>query len=212
VCLLSCSLYSLRQAPRQWFLRFVAYVTSLGFVQSRTDSSLFVLRHGADTAYLLLYGDDMILSASSSRLLQHIIAKLKLEFAIKDLGPLRFFLGIDVQRDDDGFFLSQEKYAKEILERAGMSNCKAAGTPADVRPKTSDTDGNLINDASWYRSMAGALQYLTLTRPDIAYVVQQVCLHMRVPRNAHLTLLKRILRYVKGTTSLRLCRLPAALL
>ena len=69
------------------------------------------------------------------------------------MGPLQFFLGIDVQRDDGGFFLSQEKYAKEILERAGMSNYKAARTPADVRPKTSDTDGNLINDASWYRSM-----------------------------------------------------------
>jgi len=106
VCLLSCSLYGLRQAPRQWFLRFIAYVTSLGFVQSCANSSLFVLRHGADTAYLLLYVDDIILSASSSRLLQHIIAKLKLEFAIKDLGSLRFFLGIDVQRDDGGFFLS----------------------------------------------------------------------------------------------------------
>lgn len=111
VCLLSRSLYGLRQAPRQWFLRFVAYVTSLGFVQSRADTSLFVLRQGNDTAYLLLYVDDMILSASSSRLLQHIIDKLKLAFAIKDLGPLRFFLGIDVQRDEGGFFLSQGKYA-----------------------------------------------------------------------------------------------------
>ena len=91
-----------------------------------------------------------------------------------------------------------------------MSNCKAAGTPADVRPKTSDTDGNLINDASWYRSMAGALQYLTLMRLDIAYAVQQVCLHMHAPRDAQLTLLKRILRYVKGTTSLGLRLLPAA--
>ena len=106
VCLLSRSLYGLRQAPCQWFLRFVAYVTSLGFVQSRADNSLFVLRHSVDTTYLLLYVNDMILSASSSRLLQHIIAKLKLEFAIKDLGSLRFFLGIDVQRDDGGFFLS----------------------------------------------------------------------------------------------------------
>ncbi|XP_066316324.1 uncharacterized mitochondrial protein AtMg00810-like [Miscanthus floridulus] len=210
VCLLSRSLYGLRQGPRQWFLRFVAYVTSLGFVQSHTDSSLFVLRHSADTMYLLLYIDAMILSASSSRLLQHIIAKLKLEFAIKDLGPLWFFHGIDVQRDDSGFFLSQEKYAKEILEQANLSNCKAAGTPADVHPKTSDTDGNLINDTSWHRSMAGALQYLTLTRPDIAYAVQQMCLHMHAARDAHLTLLKRILRYVKGTTSLGLRLLPVA--
>jgi hypothetical protein len=97
----------------------------------------------------------MILSASSSWLLQFIVDKLKLVFAIKDLGPLRYFLGIDVKRDDAGFFLSQEKYATEILDRAGMSNCNPARTPADVRPKASDHDGNLINDASWYRSMAG---------------------------------------------------------
>lgn len=84
-----------------------------------------------------------------------------------------------------------------------------AGTPADVRPKISDNEGSLISDASWYRSMAGALQYLTLTRPDIAYAVQQVCLHMHAPRDAHLTLLKRILRYIKGTASLGLCLLPS---
>jgi hypothetical protein len=148
VCLLSRSLYGLRQAPRQWFLRFVDYVTSLSFVQSCADTSLFVLRRGADTAYLLLYVDDMILSASSSRLLQFIVDKLKLAFAIKDLGPLRYFLGIDIKRDDTGFFLSQEKYATEILDRVGMSNYNPAGTPADVRPKASDHDGNLINDTS----------------------------------------------------------------
>lgn len=123
----------------------------------------------------------MILSLSSTRLLQLVINKLKLAFAIKDMGPLQFFLGIDVQRDEDGFFLSQEKYAKEVLERPGMSNCKAAGTLADVQAKASGNNGNLIHEASWYRSMAGALQYLTLTQPDIAYAVQQVCLHMHVP-------------------------------
>lgn len=85
-----------------------------------------------------------------------------------------------------------------------MCNCKAVGTPAEVQPKASDNDGTLISDPSWYRSMAGALQYLTLTRPDIAYAVQQVCLHMHAPRDVHLTLLKRILRYIKGTTSLGL--------
>jgi hypothetical protein len=92
VCRLSRSLYGLRQAPRQWFLRFVDYVTSLGFTQSRADTSLFVLRRGNNTAYLLLYVDDMILSASSTQLLQHVVHKLKLEFAIKDMGPLSFFL------------------------------------------------------------------------------------------------------------------------
>jgi hypothetical protein len=105
VCLLNCSLYGLRQAPWQWFLCFVGYVTSLSFIQSCANTSLFVLRHGADTAYLL-YVDDMILSASLSSLLHHVAAKLKQAFAVKDMGPLRFFLGVDVKRDHNGFFLS----------------------------------------------------------------------------------------------------------
>jgi hypothetical protein len=82
-----------------------------------------------------------------------------------------------------------------------MSNCKPVATPADTKSKLSSVDGTLIRDASWYRAMAGALQYLTLTRPDIAYAVQQVCLHMHAPRDSHLVMLKRILRYLKGTTT-----------
>jgi hypothetical protein len=81
---------------------------------------------------------------------------------------------------------------------------------ADVRPKVSDTHGNLLSDVSWYRSMAGALQYLMLTRPNIAYAVQQVCLHMHAPRDAHLTLLNRIFCYIKGTVGLGLHLHPVA--
>lgn len=199
ICLLSRSLYGLRQAPRAWFNRFVNFVLTLGFVQSRADSSLFVLRRGGATAYLLLYVNDIILSASSSAFLQEIIGHLKDEFAIKDMGPLRFFLGVDVQRNKADFYLSQANYALDVLERAGMAQCKPVSTPADAKAKASSADGPLFSDASWYRSMAGALQYLTLTRPDIAYAVQQVCLHMHAPRECHANMLKRVLRYLKGT-------------
>ena len=83
-----------------------------------------------------------------------------------------------------------------------MANCKPVATPADTKSKASSTDGKLIDDVMAYRSVAGALQYLTITRPDIAYAVQQVCLHMHEPRDVHQTMLKRVLRYVKGTTTL----------
>jgi hypothetical protein len=203
VCLLSRSLYGLRQAPRAWFQEFVSFVTSIGFTQTRSDSSLFVYRHGDQAAYLLLYVDDMVLTASSASLLQHFVHRLSSAFAIKAMGPVHYFLGIDVKRTNGGFFLSQTKYADELLERAGMHNCKPANTPADTKPKVSSSDGTLLTaaDASWYRSMAGALQYLTLTRPDLAYAVQQVCLHMHAPRACHSSLIKRVLRYVKGTSS-----------
>ena len=185
VCLLSRSLYGLRQAPRAWFERFVAHVTSLGFAQSKADSSLFVYHRNGEMAYLLFYVDDMILSASSTRLLQHVIARLHDAFAVKDMGQVHHFLGISVRRNREGFFLSQGQYAEEILERAGMKNCKPVATPADTRQKASATDGKLIDDSTSYRSIVGALQYLTLTRPDIAYAVQQVCLHMNAPRDVH---------------------------
>ena len=85
-----------------------------------------------------------------------------------------------------------------------MSDCHPSPTPVDVKVKLSATDGALLDDATTYRSYAGALQYLTLTRPDIAYVVQQACLNMHTPCEPHLHLVKRILRYIKGTLDLRL--------
>jgi hypothetical protein len=202
VCLLSRSLYGLRQAPRAWFDRFVAHVTSLGFVQSRADTSLFVYNRAGAQAYLPLYVDDMILSASSTNLLHHFVKRLQDAFKVKDMGPVHHFLGISVRRTGKGFFLSQAQYAEELLERAGMAGCKSVATPADTKGKVSASDGTLIADATSYRRLAGALQYLTITRPDIAYAVQQVCLHMHAPRDVHLTMLKRILRYIKGTAHL----------
>jgi hypothetical protein len=160
---------------------------------------LFVYNRDGATAYLLLYVDDMILSASTPSLLRHVIARLHDAFAVKDMGPMRHFLGIHVRRDSAGIFLSQSQYAEELLERAGMANCKPVATPADTKSKPSSSDGAFLADATTYRSIAGALQYLTISRPDIAYAVQQVCLHMHAPRDVHQLMLKRILRYIKGT-------------
>ncbi|XP_066333358.1 uncharacterized mitochondrial protein AtMg00810-like [Miscanthus floridulus] len=200
VCLLDRSLYGLRQAPRAWFERFAAFIRTLGFTATRSDSSLFTLRRGHDLVYLLLYVDDIVITGSSAALIQNIVNKLRAEFAVKDMGDLRFFLGIDVRRSKEGFYLSQARYANDVLERAGMASYKAAATPIDAKGKL-DATGPAVADATSYRQLAGALQYLTVTRPDIAFAVQQVCLHMHDPREPHLALLKRILRYVRGTTS-----------
>ncbi|WVZ70821.1 hypothetical protein U9M48_019457 [Paspalum notatum var. saurae] len=202
VCLLSRSLYGLRQAPRVWFEHFTKHVISLGFVQSRADTSLFILHNSSDIAYLLLYMDDMILSASSPALLQRIVTQLQHAFAVKDMGPLRYFLGTEVHRDRHDFFLNKAKYAAELLDRASMSNCKIATTPADTKSKPFSDDGKLIADASDYRSLAGSSSVPHPHTPDIAYAVRQVCLHMHAPRDTHMTMLKRILRYVKGTLHL----------
>lgn len=158
-------------------------------------------QHGKELAYLLLYVDDIILTASTKTLLQSIITSLSNEFAMTDLGHLHNFLGILAIRNNTGLFLQQQNYAADILHRANMTYCNSCQTPVDTKAKLAETDSPPVQDPTLYRRLAGALQYLTITQPDIAYAVQQVCLFMHDPRESHFAALKRILRYVKGTIS-----------
>lgn len=125
-------------------------------------------------AYPLLYVDDVILTASSDRLRMSLMSLLTNEFTMKDLGTLTSFLGIAVTLSSNTLFLCQRKYDEEIIERAGMSSCKPAPTPVDTNGKISLIYGTPCDDPTHYRSLEGALQYLTFTRPDISYAVQQV--------------------------------------
>jgi hypothetical protein len=126
----------------------------------------------------------MVFTASSSALLQRIVNDLRSKFAVMDMGDLRFFLGIDVQHTAARFYLSQGRYAEEILQQAGMANCKPASTPIDRKGKLS-ADGSPVADTKMYRNIAGALQYLTITCPDLAFAVQQACLYMHDPWQQH---------------------------
>ncbi|XP_071718663.1 uncharacterized mitochondrial protein AtMg00810-like [Rutidosis leptorrhynchoides] len=119
---------------------------------------------------------------------------------MKDLGSLSFFLGIDVTRNTQGLFLSQQNYAQDIINRAGMNSCNSVKTPVDLSGKLGNTGSSYTNPTE-YRSLAGALQYLTFTLPDISYEVQQICLHMHDPKDSHMQALRRILRYIKVTLS-----------
>jgi hypothetical protein len=206
------SLYGLKQAPRAWYSRFATYLTTLGFIEAKSDTSLFIFRRGSDTVYLLLFVDDIILTASNTELLRRTISALQREFAMKDLGPLHHFLGITVERHPDGLFLHQRTYMLDILKRVVMVNCKPCTTSVNLQAKLAGDSRPPVEDASQFRSIAGALQYLTFTRPNIAYVVQQICLHMHDPRVPHLTAMKRILRYLQGTPDygLLLCRLSSS--
>ncbi|GJU96161.1 ribonuclease H-like domain-containing protein [Tanacetum coccineum] len=145
------------------------------FSHSRCDSSLLIYTQGTDTAYLLLYVDDIVLTDSCESLLQQIIRSLHEEFAITYLGPLNYFLGISVTHDSSGLFLSQKKYAIEILDRAHMDNCNPSRTLIDTESKLG-SDGDPLFDPTLYRSLACSLQYLIFTRSDISYVVQQILL------------------------------------
>ena len=161
VFLLRKSVYERKQGPRAWYQRFADFVTTIGFRNSICDNSLFVYSHGSDLAYLLLYVDDIILTASSDSLRQSLMSKLSSEFAMKDSGPIRYFLGIGVIRTSTGLFLSQRKYASAILEKAGMSDSKPAPTLVATTSKLSNHSGSPYDNPTLYCCLAGADIYST---------------------------------------------------
>ena len=199
VCKLKRSIYGLKQAPRAWNARFVKFITNTGFIQSKSDTSLFVYRKQGLVAYLILYGDDIIVTASTKTLKNTIIQVLKAEFPMSNCGRISSFLGISVKFNDKGLFLNQSHYAEDIINRACMSACKPCSTPVDMKSKLAENDGQQLSNPTEYRSLAGALQYLTFMRPDISYAVQQLCLFMHDPRDGHLQAKKRVIRYLQGT-------------
>lgn len=118
---------------------------------------------------------------------------------MKNLSCLHHFLGLEVNRTPDGFFSSQTKYAKDLLVRTPMLDAKPIGSPPSYKAATQPDHSTLKADQSLYQSIAGALQYLTLTRPDLAVAVNQVCQHMHQPSVTRFATLKRVLQYLKGT-------------
>ncbi|GJR31596.1 ribonuclease H-like domain-containing protein [Tanacetum coccineum] len=135
VCRLQRSLYGQKQEPRAWFQRFTGYAPRVGFFHSRCDSSLFIYRQGSQVAYLILYVDDIILTTSSTTLLQHLINSLHREFEMTHLGALNYFFGISAIRHSTSLFLSQRKYALLLLEHAHMVNCNPSLIPVDMESK-----------------------------------------------------------------------------
>ena len=174
VCRLKRALYGLKQAPRAWFHRFSSFLLKLGFHSSQADFSLFVYHSSLGTVYLLLYVDDMIITGSTPSLVHTFITRLSNEFSMKDLGDLHYFLGVEVQANEKGLFLSQTKYALDLLQRASMIDAKPISTPFVVGQHLS-AEGTLFSDPTLFRSLAGALQHLTITRLDLSFSVNSIC-------------------------------------
>jgi len=201
VCRLDKALYGMKQAPRAWYARLCNKLIQLGFVPSKADTSLFYYNKGGYTLFVLVYVDDIIVASSSPTAIAALLKDLQADFALKDLGDLHYFLGIEVKRVEDGLIMSQQKYASNILLRAGMSNCKPVNTPISISDQLNVNDGDKLgpDDSSKYRSLVGALQYLTLTRPDICFAVNKVCQFLHAPTMVHMSVVKRILWYLKGS-------------
>ncbi|KAJ0600057.1 putative RNA-directed DNA polymerase [Helianthus annuus] len=173
----------------------------LGFRGSKTNSSLFVYSSGGTLLYLLVYVDDIILTGNNSQAIDQVVRNLSMSFAIQDMGRLSYFLGIEILYSGQDILLSQQKYINELLQRAGLSNAHPVDSPITPGVKLALGDSSPFENPVKYRQVVGALQYVTLSRPDITYAVNKVCQFMHSPTENQWSVVKRILRYLKGTAT-----------
>ena len=195
VCQLRKSLYGLKQAPREWFHKLTSQLLRLGFTGSKTDTSLFYLHIGP--IYILIYVDDILILGPSSSKIDALVKSLSEHFTLRDLGTASNFLGVEFRPCTDGFFLTQSHYTASILKKWHMDLCKPLATPIPIGNPISKS--NPCDTPALYGSIVGVLQYLNMTRPDIAFAVNYACRSMHSPQSADWVRLKHLLRYLKGT-------------
>ncbi|KAJ3701119.1 hypothetical protein LUZ61_004824 [Rhynchospora tenuis] len=201
VCKLNKAIYGLKQAPRAWFFKLKQFLLANGFKSTQSDYSLFVYQSAQVIIYLLVYVDDIILTGNNDTAIQKLMQLLHSQFSLKNLGNLNYFLGIEVHSDGSTLHLSQSRYLQTILQRAAMHTAKPCQTPMATGTQMSKYSGTAMDDPQQYRSIVGALQYATITRPDLTFAVNKASQFMANPTDLHWQLVKRILRYIRGTLS-----------
>ncbi|XP_015169205.1 uncharacterized mitochondrial protein AtMg00810-like [Solanum tuberosum] len=201
VCSLKKAIYGLKQAPRAWYEALTAYLNTIGFVKSESDASLFIFKSLAVTVYILVYVDDILITGNHPNLVAQVINSLASRFSLKNLGELNYFLGIEVKRVPNGIILSQSQYILEILSDVDMTDCKGVATPMCSSSPPKADDGSPPADETLYRRTLGKLQYLSFTRPDISFAVNKLSQFMHSPSLEHWKAVKRVLRYLKSTTT-----------
>lgn len=197
VCKLKKAIYGLKQSPRAWFQRFSAAVSEIGFRRSTFDHSLFLKRENNCTTILIVYVDDIVLTGDNEDEIQKTKAFLGRAFDIKDLGNLRYFLGIEVARSKKGIFISQRKYALDVLKDTGMLGTRPADSPIEYNHGLHEKESDFLDDPGRFQRLVGRLIYLTVTRPDISYAVSIISQFMHKPCKHHLEAAYKILRYLK---------------
>ncbi|XP_066367989.1 uncharacterized mitochondrial protein AtMg00810-like [Miscanthus floridulus] len=201
VCRLRRALYGLKQAPRAWFERFVSVIRAAGFSASAHDPALFIHLSPRGRTLLLLYVDDILITGDDVEHISHVKKQLGVQFQMSDLGPLSYFLGIEISHSANGYYLSQSKYIHDLIVRSGITDNRTAATPMDMHLQLRATDGTPLQDPSRYRHLVGSLVYLTVTRPDIAHAVHILSQFVSAPTSVHFGHLLRVLRYLRGTSS-----------
>ena len=195
------ALYGLKQAPRAWYERLRNFLLTSDFVVGKVDSTLFIKKIEEDILVVQIYVDDIIFGSSNEELCQIFAKDMQQEFEMSHMGELTYFLGFQIRQLDDGTFINQSKYAKEILKRFGMDNTSSKRTPIGTTTSLDKDESGKCVDQKTYRAMIGSLLYLTASRPDIMFSVCICARFQSNPKESHMKAVKRILRYLKDTTN-----------
>jgi protein associated with RNAse G/E len=200
VCKLKKALYGLKQAPRSWYEKIDSFFLQQGFMRSKSDPNLYTkFDEKGHVVLISLYVDDLIITGNSEKLISGIKKQMSQVFEMKDLGELHYCLGLEVWRNVGQTFVSQGKYVREVLKKFKMDQCKVSYAPMQQNTKLHCDDGSKEVNDTVYRQMVGSLNYLTTTRPDIAYSVSVLSHFMAKPLEIHWNAAKGVLRYLKGT-------------
>ena len=186
ICKLRKAIYGLKQAPRAWFARFkTTMLSQWHFQNSKSDNSLFNKRENGHLLLVLVYIDDSIITGSNSTKVQQVIQDMQKTFALKDLGELSYFLGIEVFKLQNGIHLSQAKYMTDLLAKDDLVSCSPVPTPISTGQYLTKDSGTDIANISQYRSIIRALLYVTLTRPEISFTVNKLSQFLSHLKTSH---------------------------
>jgi histone deacetylase 1/2 len=197
VCRLKKALYGLKQAPKAWSDKIGQCLVTSGFQTSNAIFSLYVKKTNHMIVVTIIYVDDMIYIGNNDAGFSDLKKLLKPKFEMKDLGKLRYFFGIEVIQSSKGMWLLQRQYAFNKLSKYGMTNYKPISIPLEQNVKLSVIEGDLVEDTTTYICIVRILIYMTITRPDLSYVIGVDSQFMQTPQKPHFDAMRCILRYMK---------------
>ncbi|CAL9015698.1 unnamed protein product [Prunus brigantina] len=196
------ALYGLKQAPRAWYSEIDAYLSMCKFKRSTSEATLYTRSDSeGDLIIVSIYVDDIVYTGSSERMLTEFKREMMQRYEMSDLGLLHHFLGMGILQTDQGVFIHQSKYAKSLLMKFGLEDCKPVSIPLPTGERLKKVDGSDLADEGLYRKIVGSLLYLTATRPDLMYAASLLSRFMTSPTKKHMGVARRVLRYVQGTLS-----------
>ncbi|GJY51611.1 retrovirus-related pol polyprotein from transposon TNT 1-94 [Tanacetum coccineum] len=198
------ALYGLKQAPKAWYDRLKAFLIKHEYKIGMVDNTLFTKKKSSNLIIVQIYVDDIIFSSTCQDMCDEFAKIMHDEFEMSMMGELNFFLGLQIKQMEDGIFFNQSKYIKEMLKKFGLEESKPMKTPMSSDTKLTKDEECESVDSTKYRGMIGSLLYLTASRPDIMFSVCLCARFQEAPKTSHLEAVKRIFRYIKGTTHLGL--------